>query len=142
MAFPSEQSDLGQDALTRFEGKWHVRRRICDALSGRVSLFKGVALISLHRFEENGVLSLEGDEISGRRVYLLAWSRDSVAVSFGDSRLFVRLNFSSPQRVEHRCGEDIYRGALVFGARDGWMETWAVRGPRKSYLSASRYLRV
>ncbi|CAH1661303.1 DUF6314 family protein [Chelatococcus asaccharovorans] len=56
--------------------------------------------------------------------------------------LFITLHAESIQRVHHCCGEDLYCGSVIFAARDRWRETWMVSGPRKNYLSTSRYLLI
>lgn len=61
--------------------------------------------------------------------------------TFVDS-LFVTLLAGSIQCVEHRCGEDFYRRRFIFAGHDRWRETWTVGGPRKKYLSTTRYWRI
>lgn len=68
---------------------------------------------------------------------------DQVTVRFADGRLFHRFTplAQGRVRVEHLCGDDLYRGAYRFDLPQGWGLYWAVRGPRKDYRLLSRFVR-
>lgn len=129
-------------ALEAFEGTWLVRRRIIDALTGTVSQINGTASITRDRFEEDSLLRHGAGEFAARRVYELDWGERNLAIRFSDGRPFVTLAATNTQYVEHRCGDDLYRGLFLFADCQRWNETWTVIGPRKNYRSFSRYLRM
>ncbi len=44
--------------------------------------------------------------------------------------------------VEHRCRDDLYRGAFEVKGQDLWTVVWRVSGPRKDQVLCGRYDRA
>lgn len=135
------QSGSGRIAQP-FLGQWHSYRRTVDFLERRTVVFRGVATITPGYFSETGDVIVNGQRMSARRRYRLDLSDETVSVSFEDGRPFVRIDGSPRQVLTHLCGEDSYRGLLLFADRERWLELWRVAGPRKRYISLGRYTRI
>ncbi|GGF68565.1 hypothetical protein GCM10007301_30280 [Azorhizobium oxalatiphilum] len=83
-----------------------------------------------------------GHDLPAQRMYWLEREARAVRVRFPDHRPFISLTHEATQTVEHRCGDDLYRGRFIFADDRRWVETWSVRGPRKDYRSISHFLRI
>lgn len=130
--------------LDSLVGEWCVKRRVFHE-NGESFEFEGVGIFeridkSRLRFYESGTLtSTNAILIETRRTYLYEVSRDnSIRVSFEDGADFFQFdtrNLSSV-KVEHLCGEDVYRGLMKY-KQDEIIQDWRVVGPNKSYTSCT-----
>ncbi len=131
-------------SLDDFAGDWILERRI-EHGDGTRARFAGTGSFSRCRgglrYNEHGRLCLPGQPplLSTRR---LLWAGDTVvAVSFEDHRFFHRIDLRQGRpRARHVCGDDIYTGLYDFAAWPRWSVVWWVRGPRKSYRSATSHV--
>lgn len=123
-------------------GEWRSRRRLVDHRARSRYTFKGGATITADRFVERGYVSTEGRSFQGSREYRLEPSHGLVRVFFPDGRLFVDVRAVVSQTLMHQCGDDLYRGRVIFIDHDRWIEQWRVLGPNKRYSSLTRFERV
>jgi hypothetical protein len=139
-----DQSALTTTAqrLGLFCGVWAVRRTVIDHRAGSRAQFTGQATITPELFEEHGEMRTNGAAYQSRRSYLLKCLGDMVTVQFADQRTFISIDADVLQRPTHLCGDDFYRGKLVFLSTGRWAEFWRVTGPRKHYRSAAFYRRA
>jgi len=129
---------------TRFQaffGRWAVRRRILDRLTGSIQSFTGVAHVEPDRFVEEGRFDSGSGSFISRRGYRLSWQGGNLSVRFPGGPHFITLGADATQPVRHLCGTDIYCGRFFFRSPDHWAEFWQVTGPRKNYVSLAHYLR-
>ncbi|WP_460273313.1 DUF6314 family protein [Celeribacter sp. ULVN23_4] len=134
--------------LTDFAGAWSLSRRIEDALAGGTGHLSGTC-----RFEpdeaglrcvETGQLTLPGAARSfeAERCYLWRPTPDGIAVFFDDGRFFHAFNPNDPSpRADHDCAPDAYAVRYDFSTWPDWSAEWRVKGPRKDYVSVSRFSR-
>ncbi len=125
--------------LQDFLGRWQIRREIVHD-DGTRGQFEGEAA---WRAEGRDALYLETGRLSlgaqgafqAERRYL--WSSE-LTVFFEDGRLF---HVVPPQGGDtaHWCPPDQYDGSYDFSHWPHWQVVWRVSGPRKSYVSTTRY---
>ena len=133
--------------LRAFAGLWEVHRDIEDARAGRTGRFTGRAefrpaagraRLSRGRHAGDGA----GAALAASRAY--HW-RDvgagAIEVRFEDGRLFHRFCADDPDpAAEHDCPPDRYQVRYDFARWPRWRAEWRVHGPRKDYLTVTRYL--
>ncbi|MFC5385840.1 DUF6314 family protein [Aquamicrobium segne] len=125
-----------------FIGLWKVQRRLIDHLNRTSLQFNGQAHIETGSIIETGNLCGKQGLLEAKRVYLLAMDDTGVDIRFFDGRDFIRLGLLADQRVIHQCSDDLYDGRFMFRNPDFWAEIWRVSGPRKRYVSLTRYERI
>lgn len=94
-------------------------------------------------YRESGHLAFADYRGPAERVYRFRFPGPGRAqVFFADGRFFHALDLSGgADNVEHRCGDDLYRGRYALEDAQRWTLRWRVTGPRKDLLLATRYLR-
>ena len=126
--------------LSAFEGTWRLARVICGANGLETARLDGQALFTPKglglKLTETGVLTTGGTSVEARRTYFWRQSPDGIEVLFDDGRPFHTI---SALDVHHDCAPDTYRGTYDFSNWPDWSLTWRVTGPRKDYVSTSRY---
>ncbi|KQZ82862.1 hypothetical protein ASD64_07960 [Mesorhizobium sp. Root157] len=125
-----------------FTGKWQVRRTVIDHFNRQRHDFTGLTTITGTSIVERGELQIGDAAIEASRTYQLTMDDGGVIVRFATGLEFVRLDLAACQTVHHCCGADMYRGRFLFQNRNCWSEFWRVRGPRKRYVSLTRYRRL
>jgi hypothetical protein len=136
------------DLKAYLAGPWRVRRRIDDRRRDERGSFEGGAAFCRERqglrYRERGVLRLNGYEGEAGRDYVYAFPIAAVAeVYFDDGRFFHALDLSGGAwSVEHRCGDDLYRGDFAVDGKDRWRVVWRVDGPRKALILDAEYRRT
>ncbi len=133
-------------SLDNFCGDWTLSRVIDDALTGHQMRMRGKAL-----FEpvSGGLSLLETGELTGpgmirplaaERRYLWAEASGLIAVFFEDGRYFHAFDPNEPEPcADHACDPDSYSVRYDFTTWPHWSATWTVRGPRKNYVSLTRF---
>ena len=127
-------------------GRWRLERQITQAEGGGAAQGEavfapdGAALI----YDETAILRLPAGAFTATRRYVFRFPEAGRAlVFFDDGRPFHDLRLTErPFAVRHDCGEDVYDGLFAREGEDGWRSEWRVAGPRKSYLSVTRYRRA
>lgn len=138
---------MGPLGLGDFEGLWRIERRIRDLRAGTGGTLVGFATFRPEagglRCEERGRLSYGGGpSLEAARDYL--WLPDSpgrIAVRFADGRPFHAFDLGPAAQADHWCDPDSYRVDYEFSGWPVWTMVWAVRGPRKDYVSESTFRR-
>lgn len=135
-----------QKAATRIElsdlaGQWHVDRVIRHQ-GGLDARFYGKAqwVIGTDRAEyfENGQLQMpDGSSFHAERRY--HWDAD-LNVFFADGRFFHAVPAGGGQTT-HFCDPDTYDVTYSFQNWPCFDVKWCVKGPRKDYVSETRYTR-
>ncbi|MFC3207509.1 DUF6314 family protein [Aquamicrobium soli] len=133
---------LSHDALPAFAGRWAVRRKVIDRLTGAVQRFEGTALVEADRFTEEGEVVAGSSTFVARRSYLLFRQGWRLSLRFSNGADFIVLGLCARQTVSHRCGSDSYHGSFFFKDACRWVEFWRVVGPRKNYSSLARFDRM
>lgn len=135
--------------LDRLEGRWRLSREVRDHRAGHLLRFAGEA-----RFDpdgqgltcrESGIwLEAPWGRLKAERVYLWrAEGAGGVRVLFADGRDFHRFRGSGgTAESAHDCGCDRYEVRYVFDLPHLWEAVWRVTGPRKDYISATRFARA
>lgn len=132
--------------LGDFEGAWTVGRTIRDLGGGPHGRFAGRA-----RFapapggllcEEAGILRLGGGPglTAERRTLWREPEPGRIEVAFEDGRPFHGFAAAGRAEAMHDCPPDTYRVRYDFTGWPRWTAAWRVTGPRKDYLSVTRYL--
>jgi hypothetical protein len=129
--------------LHDFIGGWAFERQIRDRLGpdltagGTVTFTR--ARRGLEQLEEGWIRLPHTILRAGRRYIWHGWPE--VQVAFADGRPFHSFDArSNVPEARHRCGDDIYDVRYDFSGWPMWSAAWTVSGPRKSYLSLTRYL--
>jgi hypothetical protein len=133
------------------EREWSLQRQLIDRLVGTAGEVTGTARWSapvdlpasgaILDYEETGELRLGSHRgpVSRRYRYVLM-SESRAEVFFADGRTFHPLDLSSGWcRVDHRCGDDRYRGWIQAASQDELHQHWHVLGPRKDYTITTVY---
>ncbi len=135
----------GPTGLADFVGRWRLVRQIDDRRAGAIGRMEGETLFTPVgeglRCDETGRLTYGGTEMEARRTYLWRAVPGGVAVAFEDGREFHDFRFAPAPEASHICEPDHYRVRYDFSHWPDWSATWQVTGPRKDYLSSSRYSR-
>lgn len=148
---PREAPAAQSVALHRyFGGDWRVERRIDDRRAGEALIFDGAARFTaedaperLTETETGRLIRASGEGFEARRVTLWRFSDvATAALFFADGRPFCQFDFlQTPASATHHCGADHYDGEATIVSEGEWRLVWRVTGPRKDYVSATRYLR-
>lgn len=133
---------MAQQDVNPFCGIWNVRRKIFDQRTSSYSHFEGQACITPTQFDEHGDTFANGAKLRSRRTYSLVTERNRVTVRFPGMREFVCIDDAASQQLAHHCGDDFYKGRVVFLSTNGRVEVWRVFGPRKDYRSIAFYRRA
>jgi hypothetical protein len=154
-AAPGAQKGLA----TAFEARWRFARTITDARAGAVSRVAGYAVLSRALpevapepqggliAEERGRMRLaDGARLETRQQRLWRFPEPGVLVfcypEGGEIARFA-LDENGVAEATHLCGADFYQGRLRLALdRDLWTLSWRVDGPRKAYLSETRFVRA
>ncbi|WP_341366375.1 DUF6314 family protein [Yoonia sp. BS5-3] len=134
--------------MADFEGKWVLDRQIADARAGQNGHLTGHAVFtrrseSVLEYCEEGRLQMgQGPALQATRRYIWHFDAGQVAVQFDDEAPFHRFALT-PTAVgeDHLCGDDLYRSTYDFADWPKWECRWSVVGPRKDYVSTTRYRR-
>lgn len=129
-----------------FAGHWQIVRRVLDKRANATARLEGCAVFTTAaaglRYDETGILRFGAHEGPAAQNYLYVPRGSAAEVRFGDGRFFHAVDLASGRaETEHLCGEDFYRGRYRLLGPDCWWLAWAVTGPRKDYLMATRHLR-
>lgn len=131
-----------------YAGEWRLDRQIVDLTGAQGGSLTGTArfvCVADTRLDyiENGTLTLtNGAVLTAARRYLWVFGASKVQVYFDDGRHF---HDFVPQGhaagTDHPCGEDYYTVRYDFTVWPVWTAAWRVKGPRKDYVSTTRYSR-
>jgi Family of unknown function (DUF6314) len=135
-----------KDVFSALAGTWELSRAIGEWK------FRGRAVFCCQsdnelRYEENGVLSKEGNaDISAFRRYIYRYEAGHIVIYFDEhpERVFQVLdprrtqNGSWEAQAEHFCTPDHYASRYSFGV-DTIVITHVVEGPRKNYEMVTNY---
>ena len=132
--------------LEDFAGDWQLDREIEDFGGGAHGTFGGTARLTADArglaYLETGVLQMAGQApLQAERRYL--WQADTrgIAIHFADGRFFHTLPLRGGA-ADHWCDPDQYDVVYDFRTWPHWTSRWRVTGPRKDYLTISRYRRT
>lgn len=141
-------------------GRWRVTRSIADALAGETLRFEGVLVVEeagqgVARHQESGWMTREdGARLRAEQTRLWrAPEPGALDIAYADGAHLARFAPGAGAedghivegfrlRGVHHCGADLYEGVLWLGSPDAWELQWRVAGPRKRYVSDSRYDRA
>ena len=133
--------------LADFAGDWNIDRRIEDRLAKRTAQLKGTALFAWSGtdliYSEAGMLTLDdGPALSTQQEYLWQTDGSEVRVYFANRAPFHRFPLSVPiANASYWCDPDQYDVRYEFRNWPVWTVTWTVHGPRKDYISITRFER-
>lgn len=132
--------------LADFEGDWRLERTIDDRNAGQILHFTGMGSFVRDldglAYSESGRLVLpDGSRMEASRGYRWQEQDGRVEVFFEDGSFFHAFPLAANVSAEHWCDPDSYAAQYDFGAWPRWSCRWSVTGPRKQYVSESRYWR-
>jgi hypothetical protein len=126
-------------------GRWAVRRRLLDVRAGTEGEFTGSASFEPAdgglSWDERGRLRLGAYDGPAARRLRVVRAGDAWTVQFADGRPFHRLDLTGAP-VEHRCGDDVYRGSYRLRGPGLLDVSWTVVGPGKEQRIDSSYQRL
>ncbi len=128
-------------------GAWRLTRTMADRRAGQTGRLDGETVLALDGkglvYWERGLLRLGAYEGAVTRVYRYRFTTPGRAeVAFEDGRPFHALDLSDGRcSVQHRCRDDLYRGAFEVEGQDLWTVFWRVSGPRKDQVLYGRHAR-
>ncbi|SFI64245.1 DUF6314 family protein [Celeribacter neptunius] len=135
--------------LRDFIGLWKLDRVIDDALAGAEARLTGSCRFTADPEdagtliqEEKGLLQMPGlvRPVTAERRYLWRAQGADISVFFEDERVFHSFDPNRPDpAAEHDCAPDRYAVRYDFSAWPVWSAVWTVKGPRKAYVSRTRY---
>jgi hypothetical protein len=134
--------------LEVFAGTWRLTRVVEDFAAGVTAEFAGTAVLEPDGegllYRESGVWGggpWHGLKAERRSLWRAEDSR--IAVFYADGRVFHAFHPVSEGTAEahHQCDPDSYAVTYRFDLPGAWEADWRVCGPRKDYLSRTRYLR-
>lgn len=129
-------------------GRWNIHRSITDHRLSLTGALVGIAEFTAARdglyCRESGRLSFGSYEGAAHRELLFVFPDDGCAdVRFTDGRPFHALDLRNGiDRVEHRCGSDIYSGWFEALDAKTLRVSWLVTGPRKHQQISTCYRRM
>lgn len=133
--------------LNDFAGLWQLSREIEDLAGGQRLFVQGICRFveeeeGLMQIEE-GVLTIPGQSpLKAERRYLWREAAAGIAVFFEDGRDFHSFDPRQDQaEATHDCAPDRYEVCYDFAKWPSWQAVWGVRGPRKDYVSVTRFER-
>lgn len=134
--------------LSDFAGLWQFSREIEDLAGGQRLFVQGICRFvkgteGLMLLEE-GMLTIPGQPpLKAERRYLWREAVGEIAVSFEDGRPFHQFDPTEPQpQASHDCVPDRYEACYDFAKWPIWTVTWRVCGPRKDFVSHTRFERL
>jgi len=131
-------------ALSDFEGRWHLARRVEDHRAGLTGRLDGTATWSRRdpatlEQTETGLLHYgSAPPMQATRRYLWRADGQGIAVFFDDGRPFHSFRPQIPT-ARHHCPPDLYDVTYDLSGWPRWTATWQVTGPRKHATIVSRY---
>lgn len=132
-----------------FSGVWQLERTITDALNPHAGRFAGMATFAADdagalAYLETGTLHYgDAAPMVATRRYRWLFATTGVAVQFADGAPFHSfVPDGHAAGTDHPCGADFYQVRYDFTCWPQWRATWAVKGPRKNYVSVSHYARA
>lgn len=132
--------------LEQFAGRWELAREVRDHLTGQTLAFAGRAELRADgeglRYREEGVWQdgpMAG--LTGSRIYLWRAGAGGIEVLHEDGRPFHHFLPGDGAEASHHCPPDRYDVRYGLDLPGGWSATWRVTGPRKDYISITRYAR-
>ncbi len=142
-----------EDLFAYLAGDWLLSRTINDLRLNMPGAMEGRAAFSPRdgevgdpglAYREEGELRFGTYREMVFRAYDLTFpDRHLARVRFTDGRPFHDLDLRRGEcRVEHPCGEDIYRGRFRAESADVWTSDWFITGPSKELTLENRYRRV
>lgn len=158
-AIPDAGTGAGTGLAAALETRWRFARTITDARAGAVSRVAGYAVLSRALpevapepqggliAEERGRMRLaDGSRLETRQRRIWRFPEPGVLVfcypEGGEIARFA-LDESGAAEATHLCGADRYLGRLRLDLDRGiWTLSWRVDGPRKAYLSETRFTRA
>lgn len=151
----SRHNTAAKKVFEFLRGTWQYTREISQTGTG----FGIAEFISISSgsdeliYQERGRWKLfSGKEYNSSREFLYRRASDTLEISFLDSerrgKIFHTLDilpssdpsFDFSAQASHLCSEDFYEGAYFFSATKTLIH-YSVRGPKKSYLSRTLFLR-
>jgi len=129
-------------------GPWRLARAIDDRRGGQRGFVRGQASFTARQdglgYVETGRLRLGAHSGPAHQSYLYAFPEVGRAeVRFADGRAFHVLDLAEGRwACTHRCGADLYRGSFEVASPNMLRVRWTVAGPRKDFVSLSRYRRA
>ncbi|MHA1598648.1 MAG: DUF6314 family protein [Alphaproteobacteria bacterium] len=129
-------------------GTWSLTRTINDLRQNMPGAMQGGATIATgdddYHYREQGELCFGDYRETVHRTYRYSFPGPGIAeVCFDDGRPFYRLDLGNGFcKVQHVCGDDIYRGAFRVDGPDAWRSNWFISGPNKEIVLDSRYERT
>lgn len=143
-----EPTGLGP-ARGRLDLRTHDRRPGFDAWHGRLPPVPGAAHSTLHYREEGRLRLLDGRAFDAHREYLYQGRPGGFAVLFAEQppRLFHETALRPGDdetsawigTAAHLCAADLYDSLYRFLADGSFTLRHTVRGPRKDYVSLTRF---
>ncbi|MBU2888725.1 DUF6314 family protein [Celeribacter halophilus] len=135
--------------LENFTGLWSMAREIDDRRTGQRATLTGTCRFIMDetgalRQDERGVLHMPeaAQSFEAERRYLWRADAEGIAVFFEDGRFFHAFDPNAPApHADHACAPDAYSVRYTFSNWPDWSATWRVTGPRKDYVSVTRYSR-
>ncbi|AJE46355.1 DUF6314 family protein [Celeribacter indicus] len=134
--------------LTDFGGIWRLEREIEDHLGGGRARMYGTCAFRPDGtgldVEERGLLHMPdaARPFEAARRYLWREEGRRIDVFFADGGYF---HSFAPEEAQpeagHDCAPDRYDVRYDFSLWPDWHARWRVRGPRKDYLSVTRFSR-
>lgn len=132
-----------------FLGRWRLDRQLTDRLGPMSGAFSGEAAITRETpdhlgYAETGTLTLvTGAVLQAERRYIWQWQPQTVQVLFSDGAPFHHFTPDGiSEGTPHVCGADLYHVTYRFTEWPRWEAVWRVNGPKKNYISTSRYARL
>lgn len=132
-----------------FLGTWILRRKITNHLINTFGAMDGKAIfmpidIKTLYYKETGDLLLESYQNNFSQEYLYKnLEHQKGQVFFIDNRPFYDLDMERGiQHVQHRCGQDLYKGTVQLATPHEWYMTWHITGPKKHMIIFSEYYAV
>ena len=122
---------------------WQLTRAISDHLADKEGQFTGTARFTPEpgglAYRETGTLIYGGQPpLTATRQYHWRAEGDQIVVLFADRTAFHSFCPNAPT-ARHFCAPDHYDVAYDFAEWPNWTARWQVRGPRKDYVSITRY---
>lgn len=131
--------------LGDFEGLWQFTRHVANGMGPDAEVTGTVRFVpcadGLQLIEE-GEMRLPGQApMRAARRYHWTAADQGIDVFFDDGRYFHRIDAGLQVAGHHDCPPDLYDVAYDFSAWPVWQAVWTVRGPRKSYVMTTDYVR-
>ncbi len=144
------EETVNEKVFRLFEGGWIVDRQISPHGSMSGEAWWRAESTGLLSYCERGEMALvDGGRFEVGRRYHYILDEDSIEVRFADGEgtgsVFLRLRFvGEPPRATamHRCRADVYEAEFSFDSNDCFWITYHVHGPRKNYVSRTRFSRL